>query len=682
VLLRQTLGSDAEFRPGQLEAITAIVDDHARMLVVERTGWGKSLVYFLATRLLREHGQGPTLLLSPLLSLMRNQLDLAEQLGVRAASLTSENWSQWGDITARLARDEIDLLMISPERLANVDFRTSQLPRLQARIGMLVIDEAHCISDWGHDFRPDYRRIIHVVDELPRSIPVLATTATANSRVIEDVQHQLGKKIRIVRGPLDRNSLRLQTIVLSEQSQRLAWLTTHLAELPGTGIIYCLTVRDTELVSAFLRSYGFDAPAYHAELDPEIRMQLEERLLRNEVKALCATVALGMGFDKPDLGFVVHYQRPGSLVAYYQQIGRAGRATGDAWAVLLCGEEDDHLAERFAEGALPKPQAIVDVVHALDRSRAISEGQLLGRLNLANASFEQCLRFLEVEGAIVRDAGGVRRTPGAWVPDIERWRRVTAQRHHERERIQRYVESRDCLMQFIVRELDDPGTRRCGRCANCAGDFIGRDYRASLGVDADRFLQQQWIRIDPRDRLPDGVLPHLPRRMDSQRLTEPGLALCDYGWTGFGRLVADGKYRAGRFDDRLVTAAAEAIRTTWTIDRSWWIVPVPSRRHPALVPDFAARLADALGVACVEALVKSRETPEQKSMQNSVNQCRNVLDAFHVEADLVRRGPVLLVDDMADSRWTLAVCGAALRRSGSGGVYPFVLATQRNLDAR
>jgi ATP-dependent DNA helicase RecQ len=501
--------------------------------------------------------------LSPLLSLMRNQLCLAEQFGVRASSLTSENWNQWDDITAHLARDEIDLLMISPERLASPDFRTSQLPLLQAGIGMLVVDEAHCISDWGHDFRPDYRRVIHVVNELPSSTPVLATTATANSRVIEDVQHQLGMKIRILRGPLERNSLRLQTIALPQQSQRLAWLATHLADLPGAGIIYCLTVRDTELVSVFLERSGINAPAYHAELQPETRIHREKQLLRNEVKALCATVALGMGFDKPDIGFVVHYQRPVSLVAYYQQIGRAGRSTGDAWAVLLCGDEDDHLAELFADGAFPKPRTIVEVLHALDRDRSISEDRLSVRLNLSSTNFEQCLRFLEVEGAIVRDSDGVRRTPDAWNPDIERWRRLTVQRQHERERIQRYVETRDCLMQFIVRDLDDPGKRKCGRCANCAGDFISRDYRSTLAVEADRYVHQQWIRIEPRNRLPDGVLPHLPRRLDPQRVTEPGLALCEYGWTDFDQLVADGKYRIGRFDDRLVAAAAEAIRTTW-----------------------------------------------------------------------------------------------------------------------
>jgi ATP-dependent DNA helicase RecQ len=680
-LLRQTFGANAEFRPGQLEAIVAIVDDRARMLVVQHTGWGKSLVYFLATRLLREQGSGPTLLLSPLLSLMRNQLDLAERFGVRAASLTSENRHQWKDITARLAGNEVDLLMISPERLANPEFRAFQLPRLQSKIGLLVVDEAHCISDWGHDFRPDYRRICHVVDELPSSTPVLATTATANTRVIEDVRRQLGTRIRVVRGPLDRNSLRLQTIVLPEHAQRLAWLATHLADLPGTGIIYCLTVRDTELVSSFLASRGFDAPAYHAELDSEMRIHREGQLLRNRVKALCATVALGMGFDKPDLGFVVHYQRPGSLVAYYQQIGRAGRSTEDAWVVLLCGEGDDHVSEQFAESAFPAPQAIVDVLHALERDRSISEDQLRASLNLANARFEQCLRFLEVEGAIVRDADGVRRASGAWIPDIERWRRVSTQRQQERDRIQRYIETRECLMQFVVRDLDDAGKRRCGRCANCAGDFIGRDYHPDIATDAERFLRQQWIQIEPRDRLPNGVLPHLPRVIDPQRVNEPGLALCEYGWTELGQLVANGKYRIGRFDDHLVAAASEAIRTTWKIDPSWWIVPVPSRRHPELVPDFAARVAATLGIACVGALSKNRETPEQKSMQTNLNQFRNVMDAFRVEAAMVRPGPVLLVDDMADSGWTFAVCGAALRRNGSGAVHPFALASQRKHDS-
>lgn len=681
-LLHQHFGPDAAFRPGQLEAIVALIDDHARLLVVQRTGWGKSLVYFLATRLLREVGSGPTMLVSPLLSLMRNQSTMADRLGVVAASINSTNATQWNEIIARLDRNEIDLLMISPERLANPDFRTRLLPRLQEGIGMLVIDEAHCISDWGHDFRPDYRRIVQIVRAMPSTVPVLATTATANNRVVADIQEQLGEQLLVQRGPLARDSLRLQTIELPSQSQRLAWLAEQIPRLPGSGVIYCLTVRDADLVAGFLQQQGVHAPPYHADLEAEKRIELEQALLDNDVKALCATVALGMGFDKPDLGFVVHYQRPGSVIAYYQQVGRAGRATSDAYAILLVGAEDDEIQSYFIGSAFPEANEIVDVLHAISESDGLDRGEIEQRVNLSRGRIEHCLKFLEVEGAIVRDGPMYLRTPTRWAPDVERWLRVSAQREQERQRMQEFVRTPTCLMQFVIRELDDPAHRPCGRCANCAEDFVPRVFDPQLSEQAQRFLRRQWIPLEPRLRLPAGILPELGRAIAADRLNEPGLALCSYKDEGLGALIRQGKYRDGRFDDRLVTAAAEAIRSTWPLDESWWLTPIPSRTHPGLVRDFAVRLSVALGVDCVEALRKTRDIAEQKTMENSYQQCKNVLGAFRAERSLIRSGPVILVDDLVDSRWTLTICGASLRQRGSGPVYPFVLAAQRKGDVR
>ncbi|HET9662171.1 MAG TPA: RecQ family ATP-dependent DNA helicase [Thermomicrobiales bacterium] len=680
-LFRQAFGLEAAFRPGQLDAIRALVDDRARLLVVQRTGWGKSLVYFLATRLLREQGAGPTLLVSPLLALMRNQQQMAERLGVVAESISSANPREWEAIALRLERNEIDLLMISPERLANPDFRKRELPRLQSGIGMLVIDEAHCISDWGHDFRPDYRRIVQIVNAMPASLPVLATTATANDRVVTDIQEQLGQRLKVLRGGLERDSLRLQTIELPSQSQRLAWLATHLPQMPGAGVIYCLTVRDTELVSRFLQQEGIDAPAYHGELDAEVRIDLEQKLIANEIKALCATVALGMGFDKPDLGFVVHYQRPGSVIAYYQQVGRAGRAVDEAYAILLAGAEDDEIQEYFIRSAFPGAQEIVQVVHALDEADGLTQRELEQRVNLSHSRIEKCLKFLEVEGAIVREGNVFSRTPLKWAPDVDRWRRVTEIRQSEMQRMREFVRSHDCLMQFVIRELDDRSGGPCGRCANCNGPVVAPSFDERLVERARRFLGRQWIPIEPRKQLPAGILPERPKRtIEEMDRVESGLALCAYKDEILGRLVRVGKYRIGRFDDRLVVASAEAIQATWPIDRTWWIVPVPSRRHPELVRDFAMRLAANLGVDCVEALIKVRDTAEQKTMENSYRQCENMLGAFRADPELVRSGPVLLVDDLVDSRWTLTICGERLRKRGSGPVYPFILASQRKGD--
>jgi ATP-dependent DNA helicase RecQ len=677
-LLHTMLGPDATFRDGQLEAIHALVEHRARLLVVQKTGWGKSLVYFIATRMLRDRGAGPTFLVSPLLSLMRNQEQMAARIGVQARRLDSSNRDTWPDILEDLKSGHCDLLMVSPERLANQRFRTETLPAIQRGIGMMVVDEAHCISDWGHDFRPDYRRIVQIVNVLPSTIPVLATTATANDRVVADIQQQLGDRLQVMRGPLARSTLRLQTLQLGSQAERLAWLAEHLPSMPGSGIIYCLTVRDTELVARWLQSRGVDVAAYHADRFPEDRVELEQRLLANDVKALAATVALGMGFDKPDLGFVVHYQRPGSVVAYYQQIGRAGRAGQDAYAILLGGDEDDEIQEYFITTAFPGAESLQQVVDALAASDGMTTGDLERLINLPRGRIEQCLKFLEVEGAVVRDDRIYQRTPIPWKPDRKRSEQVTKLRYRELASMQEFMTTRRCLMEFVACELDDPAAERCGRCASCAGDIVPRSVDPALVDAAASFLGRSWIRFEPRKMLPPGVLPDRSRKIEPEILLEPGLALCSYNDSGWGDRVRRCKYELGRFDDRLLEAAREVILATWEIDpATWWLVAVPSLRHPELVEEFAQQLAGSLEIPFVSALTKIKETEKQKSMQNSAQQFENVINAFRVEKSLVRSGPVILIDDMVDSRWTLTTCGARLLRAGSGPVHPFALASFR-----
>ena len=361
-LLRDLAGPEAEFRTHQLEAVRDLVDDRARVLCVQRTGWGKSAVYFLAAALLRERGAGPALIVSPLLALMRNQIAAAERLGIRAHTVNSTNREAWGEVRSLLEADAVDLLLISPERLDNPQFRTEMLPLFSERVGLLVIDEAHCISDWGHDFRPDYRRLEEMLERLPDGVAVLCTTATANDRVVADVEEQLrvdGAGLRTYRGPLGRSSLRFEVVELPGQADRLAWLATWLPQLPGSGIVYTLTKRDAELVADWLSGRGIAAAAYSGEIESDRRVEVEERLLSNELKAVVATSALGMGYDKPDLGFVVHYQAPGSVIAYYQQVGRAGRGIDRAEVVLLRGAEDRRIQDFFIQQAFP-PRELVD----------------------------------------------------------------------------------------------------------------------------------------------------------------------------------------------------------------------------------------------------------------------------------------------------------------------------------
>jgi ATP-dependent DNA helicase RecQ len=466
-LLRKATGDpDAAFRDDQLESVVHLVESKKRLLVVQRTGWGKSMVYFIATALLREDGAGPTLLISPLLALMRDQLRQAERIGIRPATINSSNREEWQQIEQRIRRGEIDLLLISPERLANDEFVSNILGPITQSIGMFVVDEAHCISDWGHDFRPDYRRITRILNFLPPGIPLLATTATANDRVVNDVAAQLGPTLTVIRGPLRRDSLRLQNIRLGNQAERLAWLAEHIPKIPGAGIIYTLTVRDAQRVAGWLKYRGIDAEAYWGDLDNEMRLELEHRLLSNQLKAVVATSALGMGFDKRDLGFVVHYQRPGSVIHYYQQVGRAGRAIDDALGILLSGDEDDDIAGYFINTAFASEEDIVSVLGTLEISEAgLTLDEIGARVNVRRGAVEKVLKNLSVDSPapVVHEKSRWRRTPISYVHDSDRVARITALRRSEQTRMSEYVVARSCLMAFLSEELDDADVAPCGR---------------------------------------------------------------------------------------------------------------------------------------------------------------------------------------------------------------------------
>lgn len=675
-LLKQMLGPRAQFRAGQWQAIEAVVERRGRALVVQRTGWGKSLVYFLATKLLRDQGSGPTLLVSPLLSLMRNQIEAAARIGIRAYTINSSNVAEWGPVEAALANDSCDILMISPERLGNEKFKQSLRHGLWKRIGLFVVDEVHCISDWGHDFRPDYRRLTNIIEKLPIGVPVLGTTATANNRVIADVHAQLGEGLTILRGPLVRTTLRLQNIELPTQAERLAWLAQNIGKFKGSGVVYCLTVADVERVAGWLKSRGISAEAYHAGDDARLdRVALERSLLANEIKALVATVALGMGFDKPDLAFVIHFQRPGSVVAYYQQVGRAGRAVDRAYGILLSGVEDDEIQDYFIQSAFPSSDVMTEIVDSLSAS-SLTMNQLLAVINVSHSMTERALKLLEVDGAVTVEHNGkaarYSRTSVPWRPDKERARRITELREAEVAQMRDYVNYRGCLMEFLTRELDDPEARPCRVCANCQRRGFSAEVQPEIVREAIAFLRAAEIIIAPRKRWPAGLFPELTSVIPEEMRNAEGRSLCYYGDSGWGRLVREGKYKQGNFSDELVDASAALIRERWQPSLDW-VTAIPSRRHPTLVQEFASRLAKSLGVPFEAALDRTSLAPEQKSMANSSSQARNVAGTMQA-VDRLPTGAVLLVDDIIDSGWTLTLAGWLLRQKGSGVVYPFTLA--------
>ena len=675
----------ANFRRGQWEAIDSLVNRRERLLVVQRTGWGKSCVYFIATRILRGNGHGPTLIVSPLLALMRNQIEAAERLGIRARTINSTNREDWPELQRAVWAQEVDALLISPERLANDDFMENVLSPIAGRIGLLVVDEAHCISDWGHDFRPDYRRLVNVLQRMPDNMPIVGTTATANDRVVEDVRSQLGD-IGIQRGTLMRRTLALQTLRLPSQAARLAWLAENVDSLPGTGIVYVLTKRDADQVADWLLEHRIPAAAYYSGVNrggfrdsDDRRRHLEGQLLRNEIKALVATTALGMGYDKPDLGFVVHYQAPGSIVAYYQQVGRAGRGIDYAVGILMSGVEDQYIHEYFRRTAFPREQWVTAILRSLEESDGMSIFQLEEAVNLRRGQIDQALKFLSVENPspVLKSRGKWLRTPVPYEMDREKIRRLTGQRETEWRQVQDYIDEEGCLMEFLARALDDAGPRPCGKCASCLGRPIMDMSSASESATvATRFLRESEFELYAKKWVPQGAFAeygfrgNLPRELRA----ETGRILSRWGDAGWGRQVAEDK-NAGGFRDALVDAVVEMLNERWRpLPPPLWVTCVPSRNRPDLVPGYARRLANALRLPFEPVVAKNKDNEPQKEQQNGFHQCRNLDGVFAVE-EPVPPGPVLLVDDVADSGWTLTVVAALLRNAGSGPVWPLALAT-------
>ncbi|MYS21544.1 ATP-dependent DNA helicase RecQ [Streptomyces sp. DvalAA-14] len=699
----------ARLREDQWRAVEALVAHGRRTLVVQRTGWGKSAVYFVATALLRERGSGPTVIVSPLLALMRNQVEAAARAGIKARTINSSNTEEWVQIEAEVAAGELDVLLVSPERLNNPDFRDDVLPELAASTGLLVVDEAHCISDWGHDFRPDYRRLRTMLSDLRPGVPVLATTATANARVTADVAEQLGtgavgagqEGALVLRGALDRESLSLGVLRLPDAAHRLAWLADHLDTLPGSGIIYTLTVAAAEEITAFLRGRGYPVASYSGKTENAERQAAEADLLANRVKALVATSALGMGFDKPDLGFVVHVGSPASPIAYYQQVGRAGRGVDHAEVLLLPGPEDESIWRYFASLAFPPEEQVrrtLDVLASADRP--LSVPALEPRVDLRRSRLEIMLKVLDVDGAVRRVRGGWTATGQPWAYDTQRYAWVANQRAAEQQAMREYASTTDCRMEFLRRQLDDEEAKPCGRCDNCAGARFPTEVSAAALDAARAALGRPGVQLDPRKMWPTGLeaagVP-LKGRIPAGEQAESGRALgrlSDIGWGNRLRpLFAD-----GAVDQPVPPEAAEAVvkvLADWARGAGGWasgqpgapqrpvgVVGVASRRRGLLVDSLSARIAE---VGRIPLLGKVEYAdggdPGGVPRSNSAQRVRALHEAFRLPADLMAAlraapGPVLVVDDFADTGWTLAVVARMLRQAGATAVFPLVLAVQ------
>ncbi|WP_258342349.1 RecQ family ATP-dependent DNA helicase [Saccharopolyspora gregorii] len=690
--LRALAGPDAVLRDDQWRAIEALVLHRRRALVVQRTGWGKSAVYFLATALLRELGEGPTVIVSPLLALMRNQVEAAEAAGVRAASINSANPQAWQAIEEQIAVGDVDVLLVSPERLNNPDFRDTVLPELTHSAGLLVVDEAHCISDWGHDFRPDYRRLRTLLGELPEGVPVLATTATANDRVVQDVSEQLGvggefsdpQETLVLRGTLDRESLRLGVVELPTAQARLAWLASNLGELTGSGIIYTLTVAATEEVAGYLRDQGFEVASYSGRTDPEERQRAEEDLLANRVKALVATSALGMGFDKPDLGFVVHLGAPSSPIAYYQQIGRAGRGVRRAEALLLPGPEDQEIWRYFASLAFPPEATVRAILAGLTEAGTLSTAALEPRVDLGRSRLEMVLKVLDVDGAVRRVKGGWEATGEPWTYEAERYGRIAAERAAEQQAMLDYLATPDCRMEFLRRQLDDPHAQPCGRCDNCTGQRHSAEVDEQVVQRATERLHRPGVELEPRKMWPTGMdalgVP-VSGRLPAAERAEQGRAvgrLTDIGWGNRLRELLGNGVPDQELPEDLFQACVQVLAAWKWEQRPVGVVSVGSNSRPLLVRSLAQRIATIGRLPLLGEVATNPDSTPRRG--NSAQRVGTLRGQFKIPDELASRiaeldGPVLLMDDYADTGWTAAIVARTLRLAGAPAVLPFTLAS-------
>ncbi|MFI7587088.1 RecQ family ATP-dependent DNA helicase [Spongisporangium articulatum] len=690
--LRRLVGrDDARLRDDQWVAIEALVRDRRRALVVQRTGWGKSAVYFVATAMLRARGAGPTVIVSPLLALMRNQIAAAERAGIHAATVNSSNLGEWEEIYDRIAAGAVDVLLVSPERLNNPDFRDRALPRLTAATGLVVVDEAHCVSDWGHDFRPDYRRIRTLLAELPSGVPVLATTATANERVTMDVAEQLSVSgdrrlddVLVLRGDLDRTSLHLAVVPLPTPAARLAWLAENLGGLPGSGIVYCLTVAATEQVAEHLRAHGYEVAAYSGQTAEPDRLAAEEALLTNRVKALVATSALGMGFDKPDLGFVVHLGAPPSPIAYYQQVGRAGRGVERASVVLLPGREDREVWDYFASLAFPAEHLVRRTLEVLGEADGpVSTPMLEPRVDLNRTRLEMMLKVLDVDGAVRRVRGGWVATGQPWVYDEERYERVTATRRVEQRSMLDYVTTPGCRMEHLRRALDDPGAARCGRCDNCGGLSLSTSVVEADAEAARARLMRPGVPVAPRKQWPSGMAAlsvDLSGRIPAEEQAAEGRAVAnatDLGWGEQVRALFAAETPDGELPTPLKHAIVQVLREWRPEPRPDVVVAMESYSHPLLVEQLASGLATFLGIpfAARLELLDQSPPPSGDAESNSAQRLARVVARYRLDAaDAVAGRSVLLIDDRTLTGWTLAVAARHLRLAGATAVHPLVVA--------
>ena len=666
-VIKRLYGPNAEFRPGQYEAIEATIMKK-RTLVVQRTGWGKSLVYFVCTKIMRENGAGITLVVSPLLVLMQNQIEAAEKIGLKCEALNSETRDRQDEIIEEMINSEVDMVFVTPETLFTEKIQKNLK---DIKIGMFVIDEAHCISDWGHDFRLEYCRLKDVITRLPKSVPILATTATANDRVIADLEDQLGGEVFVSRGPLSRDSLYIQVLKMPSKIERYAWILENINKLPGSGIIYCLTQRDCDYLTDFLKKNGISAMSYYAkDKKNDENIIAEEAFRNNKIKVLVATIKLGMGYDKGDISFIIHYQMPKNIVSYYQQIGRAGRNIESAYVFLMFGQEDEAISQYFIDTAFPKEYETRELFEIVRDSGGIGKNQLTEKMNIRYSRLEKALAFMTNDGFIYKEGSKYYASAKPFFYNKEHYDEITQIRKKELEEMKGIAYTDECYSKYLVTRLDDKTACDCGHCSNCLKrELIPSEVSMSSKEKASEYINGLILPIEPRKRWANKTITGTSTM---EYINMPGICLSKYGDPGYGELVKRDKYsKSKRFCDELVGKSQSVLKDLINREHIKYITCVPSLRSN-IVEDFTKRLAESFSLEYIE-LIRKIDSPQQKMMENSAHQCSNAFRSFEIKKGRYIPDKILLVDDIVDSRWTLTVCGYRLMENGCSEVYPFAL---------
>jgi ATP-dependent DNA helicase RecQ len=629
-----------------------------KVLLIEKTGFGKSLCFQFPATIF----QGTTVIFSPLIALMRDQVKKLASLGISAKCINSEQTPEENtQIINEAKQGSIKILYIAPERQENNEWIEATQ---QMNLSMVVVDEAHCISVWGHDFRPAFKRIIHLVKLLPKGLPVLATTATATKRVENDIAKQIGDPITTIRGNLMRDNFNLFVVRVSSEDEKLIWLGKNLEKLPGSGILYTGTRVDTEIYSNWFQYLNIPSIAYNAGLDAESRIAIENGLMINKWKCVISTNALGMGIDKPDIRFIIHTQIPQSPIHYYQEIGRAGRDGEPSNIILFYSPQDKKLPEAFIEGGRPAIKKYDKVIEAV-KSELLGEKELMKKTNLKQNQIRVIKADL-IEQGIIREVmiGNskkyefVANSKPLTTTGFELLREAKLK---DLEKMIEYVETSESRMNFLCDYLGDNSNHTFTNCDNTGKNKI------SLAITPDWTEKLQNFR--------ENYFPELEVISKGSQIVN-GVAASYYGVSNVGAALHRSKYEnGGDFPDFLLKLVLKAFRKKNGQEKFDLMLYVPPTSSGDLVKNFAIKLAQVLKFPISHNLQKSRETQEQKLFENRWLKSENVNGAFTLTApDEVKGKSILLVDDIFDSGATVKETGKLLTNIGAIKIAPIIIA--------